>query len=321
MATGLFEIAGTVYARNIAAWDGSSWSALGAGLSDRGAALAVYQGDLYAGGDFFSAGDLTVRHIARWDGQGWHDVGGGMSAGLWPTVTSLALHDDHLVAGGWFERAGGVNASRIAVWDGNAWSALGSGLDDNVWAVGSYGSLIVAAGDFHLAGAAGAAHIAAWDGQTWQALGEGVEDPARSVRAFGGGLYVGGEFLSAGGRPSFHIARWIAAGTAVDDRPVAGFADGVRLDLRSGWCSRAAQPVELTFALASPAQVTLRVHDLLGRGVTTLYAGSAAAGAHEVTWDGRDERGRPCARGVYFARLQAGSGQVVRRIVLAGAAR
>jgi hypothetical protein len=273
------------------------------------------------GGDFTVAGGVTARHIARWDGMSWFDVGGGMSAGLWPGVTSLAVHENQLVAGGWFERAGGVDASHIAVWDGVQWSALGSGVDNFVWAVGNYAGLIIAAGDFLTAGSGAAAHIAAWDGQAWQPLGAGVQDFARAVYARGPRLYVGGQFLQAGGQPSFYIARWDNTGSAVEENGAEGLAGGLRLDLRSGRTGPGAGDIELTFTLAHPAHTELAVHDLTGRRVAALYAGWSDAGEHDVTWDGRDAGGHPCARGVYFVRLRAGGEQAVRRIVLAGSPR
>ncbi len=322
IVAGLFETAGSINAANIAAWDGGAWSTLGTGLSDKGAALAVCQGDLYVGGDFFSAGGVTVRHIARWDGQSWRDVGGGMSLGFWPTVTSLALHEDRLVVGGWFERAGSVPAARIAVWDGAAWSALGSGLDHHVWAVGSYAGLNDPPGQYHTPGGPAPPPIAVWDGQAWQALGGGVQDQAASIHAHGGALYVGGQFLGAGGGPSFYIARWDNAGTSVDEQPAGGIAaDGLRLEVRPDRGVHGARGVELTYVLTHPAHVTLGLYDLEGRSLATLFAGPVAAGAHAASWDGRDGRGRPCARGVYFARLHTERAQVVRRVVLGGAGR
>ncbi len=62
--------------------------------------------------------------------------------------------------------------------------------------------------------------------------------------------------------------------------------------------------------------VRLTVHDLAGRVVRTLVAGSRAAGTHRVAWDGRDRRGRPVAAGVYLARLQAGAGARTARLAL-----
>ncbi len=33
-------------------------------------------------------------------------------------------------------------------------------------------------------------------------------------------------------------------------------------------------------------------------------------------WDGKDDRGRPLASGVYFLRLRAGADEAVRKIVI-----
>ena len=49
---GLFDIAGSVAANRIAAWDGTSWSALGSGMNQSVNSLAVYDGKLIAGGLF-----------------------------------------------------------------------------------------------------------------------------------------------------------------------------------------------------------------------------------------------------------------------------
>ncbi len=61
------------------------------------------------------------------------------------------------------------------------------------------------------------------------------------------------------------------------------------------------------FELPRPERATLRVYDALGKRVATLFDGSAAAGAHEAVWDGRDAAGRPAGAGVYFVELRAGA--------------
>jgi len=73
---GSFTNAGGVNATNIAQWNGAQWSALGPGLGPYSVsatynviALAVKNGDVYAGGNFTNAGALTVQGLARWDGQ------------------------------------------------------------------------------------------------------------------------------------------------------------------------------------------------------------------------------------------------------------
>ncbi len=57
------------------------------------------------------------------------------------------------------------------------------------------------------------------------------------------------------------------------------------------------------FELPARGDVSLNIHDVSGRLVRALDAGSRDAGLHEVTWDGRATAGGPVAAGVYFARL------------------
>jgi flagellar hook assembly protein FlgD len=40
------------------------------------------------------------------------------------------------------------------------------------------------------------------------------------------------------------------------------------------------------------------------------------AGAHQVTWDGRDSAGDKVARGVYFCRMSAGEFSATEKMVM-----
>ena len=61
--------------------------------------------------------------------------------------------------------------------------------------------------------------------------------------------------------------------------------------------------VSVTFSLARASRVDLAVFDAAGRRVRSLARGVLAAGGQHARWDARDDAGRPCADGVYFARL------------------
>jgi hypothetical protein len=234
-ASGDFETFGGVVVNGIAKWDGTSWSALGSGMSDQGVprprveGLAVFDDGggpaLYAGGFFTTAGGVAANRIAKWDGQGWSALGSGMTnTGTLTSVLALAVFDDGngpaLYAGGMFTTAGGLSADCIAKWDGTAWSALGSGLtssggEASVRALTVYddggGPALYVGGLFTTAGGVAANGIAKWDGASWSALGSGMNGSVWELEALGGdsrALFAGGDFTTAGGAPANSIARW-----------------------------------------------------------------------------------------------------------------
>jgi hypothetical protein len=72
----------------------------------------------------------------------------------------------------------------------------------------------------------------------------------------------------------------------------------------------------ITYQLARPGRVDLRVYDVAGRLVMTLVEGRVDAGRHHVVWEGRNVSGNRVASGVYFARLTTDGFTQVRRITL-----
>jgi len=72
----------------------------------------------------------------------------------------------------------------------------------------------------------------------------------------------------------------------------------------------------IDFSLPASGQVTLVVYDLAGHHVRTLVDDQTTAGHHTVTWNGRDDRGKPVASGTYYYRLSAGAFSATRPAVL-----
>lgn len=225
VVAGVFTAAGGVPAQNIAAWNGTKWSALGSGID--GYVIALWSLDLgsgqslFAGGSFVGAGGVAVNRIARWNGTEWLPVGGGASN----TVRALSTMDfgagPRLVVGGEFRWVGDAPASRVAVWDGEAWSRIrGSGFDDNVASIAVFPGneccepSLVVAGGFTSIGGQFFNHIARWDGARWQPLGDGLDDFVHSLLVFdegngmGPSLFAGGDFEHSGEVSLLAIARW-----------------------------------------------------------------------------------------------------------------
>ncbi|MFQ6032775.1 MAG: FlgD immunoglobulin-like domain containing protein, partial [Candidatus Zixiibacteriota bacterium] len=74
--------------------------------------------------------------------------------------------------------------------------------------------------------------------------------------------------------------------------------------------------------LLKPGQVTLAIYNILGQKVKTLVEAHQEAGSKTVNWDGKDEKGKDLASGIYFYQLKVhrihGTGEVTqtKRMVL-----
>jgi len=70
------------------------------------------------------------------------------------------------------------------------------------------------------------------------------------------------------------------------------------------------------YALKEPGRTTLAVYNVAGQKVKTLVDGRQAAGCYSVAWDGRNDRGRMLADGVYIYKLVSGGFSATRRLTL-----
>lgn len=129
------------------------------------------------------------------------------------------------------------------------------------------------------------------------------------------------DFQSDGTHPSFlgavkvggQVARFFERDpTSVGWYLAAPPATGVDVLPESGWTVGAARPNPFGVRMAVPVRideaerVEAAVYSLDGRRVRSLHSGELPAGAHEITWDGRDSRGRSAPAGVYLVRIDNG---------------
>lgn len=208
-AAGAFSSAGNVAAQNIAVWNGSTWSTLGAGVNGTVYGMTLTASDLYLGGDFTTAGTTNAARVARWDGVSWSALG----AGLNNSVNAIGVLSNRVYVGGSFTNAGGVYAQYAARWDGSTWSAMGRGANDAVNEIVSDGSSLIFGGLFNQVDDLPANHIVRFDGNSWSALGNQGRDQgaaffSRSVHASDGRVYLGGLFTGVGGTRASRVASW-----------------------------------------------------------------------------------------------------------------
>jgi len=73
---------------------------------------------------------------------------------------------------------------------------------------------------------------------------------------------------------------------------------------------------QVSYQLPTADRVRLEIIDVTGRHVRHLTDAHLPAGTHVARWDGRDDRGKHVASGVYIYRLQAGAMHRQRRLTL-----
>jgi hypothetical protein len=100
--------------------------------------------------------------------------------------------------------------------------------------------------------------------------------------------------------------------------PIVGVENpGSSVDLAAARLSPnpATGAVRVLFAMPQAAHARVSVVDIAGRQVRQLAEGTLAAGAHDLSWDGRDVAGRASPPGVYFVRIESGSSARVARVI------
>jgi hypothetical protein len=124
-----------------------------------------------------------------------------------------------------------------------------------------------------------------------------------------------GGTYSGSGRIDVHID---LSSTGHIDLSSTGVTEGRPsvFSLRPGYPNPFASSTRLELALPTPERVSGRVYSPSGRLVRTLLDKELPAGEHLLGWNGKDERGRSVASGVYFVRLEAGANTATRKVVL-----
>ncbi len=156
-AGGLFNSINELTAKNIAKWNGSSWSALGEGVGGSAfgnpaqisvLALTSYNNELYVGGSFAHGGytssgtEAASPNIVRWNGTDWADVGGGVyfvmangdvGYGSPCSVDAMAVYNNELYVTGFFNFAADTtNRDGIANWSTNGGTGIANLNNDTI---------------------------------------------------------------------------------------------------------------------------------------------------------------------------------------------
>lgn len=96
-------------------YDGANWAVKDT-IDNLVRAMAIYNNELYMGGDFVTINSQPMEYLAKWNGTNWSNI--GTSGG---GILNLRVINNELYAVGTYTQIGGVNANSIAKWNGNNW--------------------------------------------------------------------------------------------------------------------------------------------------------------------------------------------------------
>lgn len=284
---GQFTQIGGVAANNIAKWNGTAWSALGAGLSAQGTSICIADnGQIYVVGNFLTAGGISSPLCARWDRFQWRSVG-----------TPPGLPSD-ITAGVGITK--GIDGKTIYVsgqppvtthvyslnTDTNLFTALGDIFNwtPNVLITDKDGTLY-AGGFFYQYGTSPIylRKLAFWNGETWTQIGDGLSqlnDTTEAVFALAfdlnGDLLIGGRFTNAGLVNNNNLVKWSG------DRRASGKWNGPDFSCKP---FGAPDSTDIEDILVHPNGDIY----LCGRALTHNFAASYASAINTVTNTGSAE--------------------------------
>lgn len=104
---------------------------------------------------------------------------------------------------------------------------------------------------------------------------------------------------------------FVVHSSSTEEAPAA-LADGIRLRLPFPNPSRARTTV--SYELAESMPVSLRLYAIDGRLIRTLFDGTAGAGTHRMSWNGKDESGARVSSGLYVVVLSTPRGTLIRSV-------
>jgi hypothetical protein len=212
---GSITSAGGVSASNVARYDGASWHAMGTGAPDW--TLAVYQGQLYAGG---------IGPPKRWNGATWVTFG----EPLYGQTNDMHVHNGLLYIGGQFNVFGGPGP-HLATWDGVALASVGA--NGTVEVLETFGSDLVVGGTMSQVAGVATGPLARLSGSTWSSFGGVTGTSVLDLEVMRGQLFASGDLIQGANDPRDYVARWdgsgwVALGSGLGGTPLAMLADDVR---------------------------------------------------------------------------------------------
>ena len=134
-----------------------------------------------------------------------------------------------------------------------------------------------------------------------------------------GNYYFVDANVEAGGKYFYKLQDIDLHGNLTEHGPIAiTVAAPASFSLQQNYPNPFNPTTQLRYEIPRAAHVSLVIFNSLGQEVRRLVERVQPAGYHQVTWNGRDERGKPVPSGLYHYRLQVGEDFVsTKRMLMA----
>jgi hypothetical protein len=225
---GFFDSAGGTPAVNVAAWNGSTFDALGDGLAagvfyEGVFNITEHRGEILAAGDFTQSGAVSLAGVARFDGTSW--TGFTPIPDFFPFA--VTVHRGQILVGGVhvdFTDPEAFPDCWVVAWDEAVgdWTQIGGTLGSpglfGITRFVEFQGEVYAGGDFSedLFDLNASGLLSRFDGTDWRTVGvggfTGFQPAVSALLEHDGELVVGGSFSRGGDIGAFNLAAWNGTG-------------------------------------------------------------------------------------------------------------
>lgn len=190
----------TVYAPNIAKFDGYNWSWFNCPAYFY-TNIEFYSNEFYASGEgrYDSISQQYKDFLIVSRNNKWVDVLPLLNG----TVKTMCVFQNHLYVAGKFKPQDGNVGYNIQKWDGVQWSDVGGGIVGNndsdayVNQIKVIDDKLYAVGNFKKAGGVIANNLAVWDGTNWCGFATEFDNELRCIEKYDTSFVVGGQHNTA----------------------------------------------------------------------------------------------------------------------------
>ena len=141
--------------------------------------------------------------------------------------------------------------------------------------------------------------------------------PSTSYQVVRNGRLVARPESGSSGEMAWLNYSWKGSGFVVTTAPLQlSPAAALNASLNQNYPNPFNPSTRIPFAIVRAGRVVVRIFDVRGAHVATLFDGNLSPGRHSLEWLGRDERGEAVASGMYFYTLTTDGGTLSRKMLV-----